>query len=79
MIVPAIDFGQLFLGHIEGTTINFGYLFELNNGIAKTTFANQPTRGFNDISEEEKEIKVGNRNRIRNWNSNLIWGIALDN
>jgi len=58
VIVPAIDFGQFFLRHIEGPTINFGNLLELDNGIAETTFANQPTWRFDDVSVQEMEIEM---------------------
>lgn len=31
-------------------TVNFGYLLQLDNGLAEALFANQPSRRFDDVS-----------------------------
>lgn len=61
VLVLPVDFGQLFLGHIEVTPINFGNLLELHNGVAEASLANQPARRLDDISAgSQREGDDGN-------------------
>lgn len=57
VLVLRVDFGQLFLGHIEVAPINFGNLLELHNGLAEASLANQPARRLDDISAGSQREK----------------------
>lgn len=71
VLVLPVDFRQLFLGHIEVTSIKFGNLLELHNGLAEASFANQPARRFDDISAGSQKNENGVQNGVDGGEFNL--------